>query len=109
MRGGGLATRTTSVNLASRRAASPGEGEGDSSSDSVVVPAKGAEGPPGTGDAGGSAMHWEAIVGPPMKLELPVRPPEKAGTPPKAPQRTLAPPARETREATPPCTEESST
>jgi hypothetical protein len=65
MRGGGLATRTTSVNLASRRAASPGEGEGNLSSDSVMVPAKGAEGAPGTGDTGGSAVHWGAVVGPP--------------------------------------------
>jgi hypothetical protein len=56
MRGVGLATRTSSVNLASRRAASPGEGEGDSSSDSVVVPTKGVEDAPGTDNAGGSTM-----------------------------------------------------
>jgi hypothetical protein len=63
MRGGGLATWTTSVNLASRWAASPGEGEGDSSSDNVIVPAKGVEGAPDTGNAGGSAVHWGAVVG----------------------------------------------
>jgi hypothetical protein len=63
MRGGGLATRTTLVNLANRRAASLGEREGDSSSDSVVVPAKGAEGALGTDNTGGSAVRWGVVVG----------------------------------------------
>jgi hypothetical protein len=61
MRGGDLTTRISSVNPASRRAASPGEGESSTVSESV--PVKGAEGMPSTSDIGVmlSAVHWGAV------------------------------------------------